>query len=407
MAYELTFYVTTPGRPYSETGAPATTTPGSSGNNIVIGQNSSYGTTIDDDDAWLDQVGFDGTPAVLREALQISTPRGDFNYPPGTEIALSPPLIFTTQINGVVVSVKMQGLLVKEDGVWKSALNPSPTSGYPGLYIFSKNVPEGDPDYGKPLALPPGTYTIKSPSQNASATHIAYEGEPDTDAPPCFTLGTLIETPEGLRPVEALQAGDRVLTRDHGPQVLLWAGRQHLAGGRLVDAPNLRPVRIAAGALGPGCPARDLVVSPQHRMLLDSRIIARLGAADEVLVPACQLIGWPGIEALPAETGVTYLHLLLDRHEVLRAEGAWTESLYLGPELRKRRTPMAREIAALFPELLSETHPLPEPARIFMRGRRLRELLRRAQKNGRDLVEGKGADHKGGRTSRAVPAELV
>lgn len=371
MAYELTFYLVTPGAGYSETNSPATS------NRIDIGSHSAITITFTDDDAQLHQVGHDDTPAVLRDEVTVN----GTTYPAGTEVALSNPTTF----NSAFGRLTMQGLLVKDGDEWVPIL--APTGSRPGLYIFAKDVNSADPDYGKPVTLPPGSHGIRSQSSNDGTVHITYNGEPDPSSPPCFTLGTLIDTPGGPRPVEALRAGDLVLTRDHGAQTVVWAGRQHLDGAQLLEAPNLRPIRIAAGALGPGCPARDLVVSPQHRILLTSRILTRITGEAEMLTPACQLLGWPGVEVLPAESGVTYLHLLFAGHEVIRAEAAWTESLYLGPEIRKRRSAMAREIATLFPALLTHTAPLPAPARGFLRGRRLRELTRRAQKNARDLVE--------------------
>ena len=92
---------------------------------------------------------------------------------------------------------------------------------------------------------------------------------PEADIVPCFTPGTLIETPDGPRPVETLSAGDMVLTLDNGPRRLTWAGRTHVPSLRLALHPQLRPVLIRAHALGRGRPARDMQVSPQHRILVD------------------------------------------------------------------------------------------------------------------------------------------
>lgn len=376
MAYELTFYLATPGRSYSESASPIF----SGARRVDIGQNDAVTIKFADDDPYLHQAGFDSTPGTLLDDLTI----GGTTYPAGTEVALSPPTQLATRVDGDPVTLHMQGLLVRDGDEWKPVLTP--TQANPGLYIFTKKVDEGHPDHGKPFDMPPSSYGVRNIHTNDGTVHVTYGGEPD-DTAPCFTLGTLIDTPQGPRPVEDLRAGDLILTRDHGAQPLIWTGRAFLSGAQLAKAPNLRPIRIAAGALGQGCPARDLVVSPQHRMMLVSRILSRIIGEAEMLTPACQLVGWPGIEVLPAESGVTYLHLLLQRHEVIRAEGAWTESLFLGPELRKQQSAMAREIAALFPALLKQAAPQPVPARQFLRGRPLRELTRRARKNARDLVE--------------------
>ena len=103
---------------------------------------------------------------------------------------------------------------------------------------------------------------------------------------PCFTSGTQIETPNGPRAVETLSVGDEVLTLDHGPQHIRWIGTRHLSRDDLIAKHKLLPVRIKAGALGNGLPHRDLLVSPQHRMLVRSAIAVRMFDAKEVLVPA-------------------------------------------------------------------------------------------------------------------------
>jgi hypothetical protein len=173
--------------------------------------------------------------------------------------------------------------------------------------------------------------------------------------PPCFTLGTLIDTPNGPRPVEELQPGDMVLTRDNGPQPLRWVGRVDLGADHLARHPEHHPVEIAAGALSPGLPTRDLSLSPQHRVLLSGWKAELMFAEDEVLVPATALRNDRGIRTRTVEGGVTYLHLLLDRHEIIFAEGAPVESL-LADWLVRGALPEAQraELEALFPELFEK-----------------------------------------------------
>ncbi|MDT9702188.1 Hint domain-containing protein, partial [Streptomyces sp. P17] len=100
-----------------------------------------------------------------------------------------------------------------------------------------------------------------------------------------------------------------------------------LGDGTATDAaalaanPHLRPVRIRAGALGAGVPARDLVVSPQHRVLLRSGIARRMFGASEVLVAAKQLLALDGVELASDLDSVTYVHFLFDRHQIVQSEG--------------------------------------------------------------------------------------
>jgi len=84
--------------------------------------------------------------------------------------------------------------------------------------------------------------------------------------PPCFVAGTEVDTPFGPRKVDDLKPGDFVLTRDAGPQAIRWIGATTVTPEGVDD--GLRPVRIRAGALGPGIPDRDLEVSPLHRILI-------------------------------------------------------------------------------------------------------------------------------------------
>lgn len=102
---------------------------------------------------------------------------------------------------------------------------------------------------------------------------------------PCFTRGTRIATPRGEVLVEDLWVGYTVYTRDHGAQVLRWVGRRDLSLADLIVSPQLRPVRIAKGALGQGLPLRDMKVSPQHRMLIE-RVIDNLGAEQQAELTA-------------------------------------------------------------------------------------------------------------------------
>lgn len=196
----------------------------------------------------------------------------------------------------------------------------------------------------------------------------------------CFTPGALISTPRGYVSVEDLAVGDTVVTRDRGIQPIRWISSvtRKAVGG-------LIPVRIRAGSLGKGLPERDLVVSQQHRMLLSSKIADRMFGTHEVLIPAKKLLALSGIELDHSVTNVTYIHLLLDHHEVIFAEGAPTETLLTGKGTRQAIGPEAlAEITELFPELL-ETSAL--PARMTPTGKRVNALVGRHYKNSQPLLQ--------------------
>lgn len=164
---------------------------------------------------------------------------------------------------------------------------------------------------------------------------------------PCFVAGTMIETPTGDVPVESLQPGDLVMTRDDGAQPLRWIGARTVAAEG-----DFAPILIRAGSLGQH---RDLKVSPQHRVLLRDAYAELLFGEGEVLVAAKDLINGNGIRRCSGGE-VTYVHLLFDRHQVVYSEGLATESFLPGPQtcaLFER--PVLQEIYALFPELDPET----------------------------------------------------
>ncbi|MBN8903134.1 MAG: Hint domain-containing protein, partial [Rhodospirillales bacterium] len=129
--------------------------------------------------------------------------------------------------------------------------------------------------------------------------------------PPCFVTGTLIRTRRGEVPVDALQVGDEVATRlPLGFRPIRWIGQRTLRR----PAADLLPVRIRAGAFGPGLPARDLLLSPDHALY-----------AEGALVPVKHLVDGAAVAPI-AVKGVTYWHVELDGHDVLLAEGLAAES---------------------------------------------------------------------------------
>lgn len=144
----------------------------------------------------------------------------------------------------------------------------------------------------------------------------------------CFTPGTLIDTPEGSRPVETLRQGDLVQTRDNGAQPVQWIGARRMTGARMFVYPHLRPVRLRAGALAGGRPDGDLLVSPEHRLLLRGRHVEALFNTPEVLIAARDLINGSTIATDTRLREVTYIHLMLEKHQVLWANGVENESFH-------------------------------------------------------------------------------
>lgn len=167
----------------------------------------------------------------------------------------------------------------------------------------------------------------------------------------CFTPGTLIATPQGPRPIEALRPGERIDTADSGPQRILWAGQRRMSGARLYAMPHLRPVRIRALSLGAGRPQGDLLVSPQHRVLLRGRAADALFGTPEVLVRAQDLVNDHSVLIDTAAREVTYVHILLEAHQIVFANGVPSESFHPQSAALETLDPDQRAgLMALLPE---------------------------------------------------------
>ncbi len=160
---------------------------------------------------------------------------------------------------------------------------------------------------------------------------------------PCFVAGTLIRTPDGGVPVETLVPGDLVTTVDDGPQPLRWIGLRAVEG-RGAQA----PIRFSTGALGRH---EELLLSPQHRIMIKYTFAELMFGAAEVLVASKDLVNNRSIWRQECDS-VTYVHILFDRHQVVYSEGLTTESFLPGPQTTHCfEQPLIDEICSIFPEL--------------------------------------------------------
>lgn len=133
--------------------------------------------------------------------------------------------------------------------------------------------------------------------------------------PACYCPGTLILTPAGDKPIEQLEIGDLVVTGSGAHRPIRWIGRRDYAAAFARSNPALAPVRIKAGALDGTLPHRDLRISPAHAMLLDG-----------VLIPAEALVNGHSIVRDDGGQQISYLHLELESHDIILAEGAPSET---------------------------------------------------------------------------------
>ena len=163
-----------------------------------------------------------------------------------------------------------------------------------------------------------GTLAGTLPVQTAAASSNGLQPTDLTTGyfnPACYVVGTRILTDRGEVAVEALAIGDRVITGCGIAEPIKWIGRRSYRGRALAKQPGIAPIRFRAGCLGDGLPRRDLLVSPKHAMLLDG-----------YLVPAEELVNDTAVTREPCLDRVDYVHIELERHDVIVAEGVLSET---------------------------------------------------------------------------------
>lgn len=201
----------------------------------------------------------------------------------------------------------------------------------------------------------------------------------------CLARGTKIKTPCGETPVENLRPGDLVQTLSHGNQEIIWIGNWHATIHKQKENPNMRPVCICHGALGDGLPSRDIYVTANHRILIDSKIAKRMFGQDEVLVHAKHLVGLPGITRDMRLRHIEFFHFLTRQHEVIFADSAAVETVFTGPQtLLNLPQEAILRLKSFSPELFLEGHN-PIPACYFPPNTAQKSLAKRHVRNSKPL----------------------
>ncbi len=223
------------------------------------------------------------------------------------------------------------------------------------VYFIATN---GAANYG-PLMVsetpldPSVTYTFGTFNTDGA---VAYD-----DLVPCFAAGTWITTQAGEKRIETLSAGDMILTRDNGFQHLQWIGKR-----TVLAEEKFAPIRFETGVLRNTAP---LLVSPNHRMLIEGGSPQLLFGEPEVFVAAKHLISNEGVSI---QTGgrVTYFHMMFNSHQIVSSNGAPSESLFpTETSLGSLRHASVKEVFSLFPELqLLGLENYGDTARICLRG---------------------------------------
>lgn len=161
--------------------------------------------------------------------------------------------------------------------------------------------------------------------------------------PICFLAGTMIRTPAGEVAIEALRIGDEVLTHAGQVRPVRWIGRQSVST-RFGDPERVLPIRIRAGALGESLPCRDLLVSPDHALLVDG-ILIQAGA----LANGTSIARWREVPEV-----FTYYHVELVDHALILAENVPAETFI--DHVERRNFDNWKEHEALYPD----PQPIPE-----------------------------------------------
>ncbi len=235
-------------------------------------------------------------------------------------------------------------------GVYELIMTTGSGGVYSDLYVdWSGELPTQLSITSPGNPFPPG-YFFTSVSIGGTIIGLATAGVVTSNLV-CFATGTRIATPAGPIAVEDLSVGQEIVSAAGEAKPIRWIGRRSIDLSRHAEPELVRPIRIAAGALADNVPVRDLVVSPDHAMLVDG-----------ALIPARMLVNHRSITQDAAATRVTYFHIELDRHDVILAEGAPTESYFdtgnrdffanaavtmLSPVIQLPRTPASGACMAL------------------------------------------------------------
>lgn len=188
-----------------------------------------------------------------------------------------------------------------------------------------------------------GSHTFTLNTQSTNSTGIA--------TVVCFTRGTLIGTPNGPVPVEQLTMDDIVQCGDGLARPIQWVGSRTVPTEELRRNPQIRPVLVRADAFAKGEPHTDLMLSPQHRVVLSGAMPELLFGEDRVLTAAAHLENDHSVLRQHDCREVEYFHILLDGHHTVFANGLEAETLFLGDTANQALGPEARsEIMAIFPQ---------------------------------------------------------
>jgi hypothetical protein len=228
--------------------------------------------------------------------------------PAGTTVTVEDP-------NGDKISSGQQ-LYVTSEG-----LNVDPVFGISKDYVFVAQANVSDhgttlsgivvesTTSGRYYLLTDQEYTGKIDGKNGDVTITHYH---DTI---CFMAGTMIRTPDGEVAIETLKRGDLVLTNDGRSVPVDWLGVQTVSL-KFADKMRVLPIRLRAGAIAENVPSRDLLVSPDHALLVEGALI-QAGAL---------INGSSVVRETNVPTTFTYYHVEVEDHSLIMVENTPAET---------------------------------------------------------------------------------
>ncbi|QEW23033.1 hypothetical protein LA6_005269 [Marinibacterium anthonyi] len=280
--------------------------------------------------------------------LEFDDADDDFTYEPTEAATFNGETVTATAAGTVVVGINLGVLRINLDepvpvnviettgGTYVEYPESQPSELLDGLVTEILNTPLIGPVLSSLGITDVAAYV----EQNALLT---FTLDQDIAIPVCFRSGTLILTKYGQRRVEDLQVGDEVITRDNGFQPIRW-----IDCTRVEAKGAFAPIEFLPGTIGND---EALFLSPEHRVLMTGWAPELLTGEPEVFVAAKHLVNDGNIRICPGGH-VTYVHFMLDRHEIVFANGAQCESFHPGDVgLRAMDRDARSELFALFPHL--------------------------------------------------------
>lgn len=240
------------------------------------------------------------------------------------------------------------------DGFFNDQLDVSALIGGtgPGGAVRAADVTVTDDGFGNALLTFPGGESLVL--QGVTPAQITTQPQLFSAGIPCFTPDVMLATKRGTVPAGQIQVGDLLQTADNGFQPVIWVGMRSLSPAELTLHPHLKPYLVHPNSLL--SPERPMLLSPQHRLLVNRRTFDHETHFGEKFLSAKLLaeIDPKCSQRINSNQAITYVHLMTEHHEVIFAEGIATETFWPGPEaIRGLSAQDMLELFSLFPDLAS------------------------------------------------------